>query len=374
MNVTQPDMQYNFKDSTEYLGNFILTNGKLDKYLFAGGYLTASESGAVFHYYTPDHLGNNRAVIKQDGTIEQVTHYYPFGGIIYDLSTNPNVQQYKYNGKEYERMHGLNWYDYGARHYDAAIGSWPTVDPMAEKYYNLSPYNYCGNNPVKFVDPDGTYVVDSIMQNNSTYGTVMVMSIDFRNKRSDYNGALYRDYIAAQHAGLPIILVDGVNDFADALSELQERNINVNTFSINSHGTAGNSTNPAHFYIGFDAITSTTDVSALNEGLEGRYVFINACNVGAEDGNKLITNFSSQTGSTVIASQHPIYSSYKFDGSLKLNYNPLYNNSNLYSISSKGAQAHTITDVRMTKLRGVSWNFNSTSPYQYNIKRIVPWK
>ena len=47
--------------------------------LFAGGYLTASESGAVFHYYTPDHLGNNRAVIKQDGTIEQVTHYPAMG-------------------------------------------------------------------------------------------------------------------------------------------------------------------------------------------------------------------------------------------------------------------------------------------------------
>ena len=96
MNVTQPDMQYNFKDSTEYLGNFILTNGKLDKYLFAGGYLTASESGAVFHYYTPDHLGNNRAVIKQDGTIEQVTHYYPFGGIIYDLSTISTVEWNKF--------------------------------------------------------------------------------------------------------------------------------------------------------------------------------------------------------------------------------------------------------------------------------------
>lgn len=49
-NIIKPGMTINLMDSTEYLGNFVLTNGKLDKYLFAGGYLTASESGAVFHY------------------------------------------------------------------------------------------------------------------------------------------------------------------------------------------------------------------------------------------------------------------------------------------------------------------------------------
>ena len=142
-------------DSTEYIGDFVFEQGALNKYLFAGGYFMLSGSTPVYHYYTPDHLGNNRAVVNQSGTIEQVMHYYPFGGIIADISTGQDIQKYKYNGKELDRMHGLDWYDYGARHYDAAIGSWPTMDPLAEKYYNLSPYNYCGNNPVKFIDPDG---------------------------------------------------------------------------------------------------------------------------------------------------------------------------------------------------------------------------
>ncbi len=60
-----------------------------------------------------------------------------------------------YNGKELDRMHGLDWYDYGARHYDASIGRWMCVDPLAEKYYPISPYAYCNNNPVMLIDSDG---------------------------------------------------------------------------------------------------------------------------------------------------------------------------------------------------------------------------
>ena len=57
--------------------------------------------------------------------------------------------------KELDTKKGLNWYDYGARHYDTAIGRFTTMDPMAEKYYAVSPYTYCVNNPIKFVDPTG---------------------------------------------------------------------------------------------------------------------------------------------------------------------------------------------------------------------------
>ena len=105
-----------------------------------------------------NHQGNVRVVMGGDGTLEQVTHYYPFGGIYGDAGLNAGFQPYKYNGKELDRMHGLDWYDYRARQYDAAgVPMFTTIDPMAEKYYHLSPYAYCANNPIKYIDKEGKY-------------------------------------------------------------------------------------------------------------------------------------------------------------------------------------------------------------------------
>ena len=81
-----------------------------------------------------------------------MNHYYPFGGV---FASTGNVQTYKYNGKELDTKKGLNWYDYGARHYDAALGRWLVVDPLAEKMSAWSPYVYCFNNPVRLIDTDG---------------------------------------------------------------------------------------------------------------------------------------------------------------------------------------------------------------------------
>ena len=136
--------------TTDYCGNVIYENGVQKLLLTEAGYLTLSDR--KYHYYLQDHQGNNRVVLNQNGTVEEVNHYYPFGGL---FASSNNVQPYKYNGKELDTKNGLNWYDYGARMYDPALGRFTTVDPSSESYYNSSPYAYCGNEPVGRVDPDG---------------------------------------------------------------------------------------------------------------------------------------------------------------------------------------------------------------------------
>ena len=137
--------------TTDYCGNVVYENGVQKLLLTEEGYINLTGT-RQYHYYLKDHQGNNRVVINQSGTVEETNHYYPFGGV---FANSNNVQPYKYNGKEYDAKKGLNWYDYGARHYDAALGRFMTVDPLAEKYYPLSPYAYCGNNPILFIDKSG---------------------------------------------------------------------------------------------------------------------------------------------------------------------------------------------------------------------------
>ena len=121
----------------------------------------------IHEYVLRDHLGNTRVTftdVNNDGAvtstdIKQTNSYYPFG---LNMEGNWNAQvsnSYQYNGKELNTDFGLNWNDYGARFYDPAMARWVAVDQLAEKYQPYSPYTYGGNNPIKFIDPDGRYII-----------------------------------------------------------------------------------------------------------------------------------------------------------------------------------------------------------------------
>lgn len=139
----------------DYCGSFVFRDNELERVHFDEGYITLEGNNTqILHYYLKDHQGNVRMVVE-NGPNEQTNEYYPYGGLTYNSDLTNTVQPYKYNGKELDRIHGLDMYDYGARQYDPNIGRFTQMDPMAEKYYHLSPYAYCGNNPVNFVDPNG---------------------------------------------------------------------------------------------------------------------------------------------------------------------------------------------------------------------------
>lgn len=160
---------------TEYAGNHIYNGNSSSTTLqFFGqpeGYIMLNGSGGYDYVYQyKDHLGNVRLSyqdINNDGSVDrseilQERNYYPFG--LEHRGYNGNVQGVEnnymtYNGKELDESLGLDWYDYGERNYDAAIGRFMNMDLYAHNYMKYSPYGYVLNNPINNVDYKGKFVL-----------------------------------------------------------------------------------------------------------------------------------------------------------------------------------------------------------------------
>ena len=173
---------------TEYRGNLVYAGDSLKCILFDGGLIAMDGASPEYLFFLRDHLGSTRVVARPDGKAVQVNHYYPYGmafaggGMSGNAGAHPveggvsvaggsleiggetggmelarpgASQPYRFLGNELYTSNSLGLYDFSARMYDPALGRFLSVDPMAETCLNMTPFAYCGNNPIIRVDPEG---------------------------------------------------------------------------------------------------------------------------------------------------------------------------------------------------------------------------
>jgi RHS repeat-associated protein len=160
------------------------------------GYSHDPDLYAAFWFH-PDHLGSSNYITNLAGNISQHMEYLPFGETLVEEHLNSNNSPYKFNGKELDEETG-NYY-YGARYYDPKFSIWLSVDPLAEKGPQYSPYNYTFNNPINFTDPDGRWpdppfgyrIGASLSFGSGGFGFNVTASIGVQHKTPSFQGQAF---------------------------------------------------------------------------------------------------------------------------------------------------------------------------------------
>ena len=196
------------ENATDYSGSLVIKNGLLDKLLVPTGYVAANgniTSNGQYVYFVKDHLGSVRATVAQNGTVLERYWYGPYGDDVpapgqTTVQTGTTDNPYRFSGKERTPAD----YDFGARRYlPFRVPRGTSMDPIAEKYFSISPYAYCAGDPVNLVDKKGMFI----------------------GKYYSYNG----DYVGFD--GLPDNRVYLVND--DTINEYNKLDQRYVSFEIN---------------------------------------------------------------------------------------------------------------------------------------------
>ncbi|WP_443757770.1 RHS repeat domain-containing protein [Barnesiella intestinihominis] len=191
-------------------GNLFYKMGSPSRLLFDGGFFELAERhggliSQIPYVFVRDHIGSVRLVCNGNtGEVVQSLEYLPSGVIF--RSRNFDRQPYRFTGKELLSAHGLDWYDTGARMQEFHIPRFTTMDPLCEKYYSISPYAYCNNNPVKYVDPDGKFLqfAENVSKEFKEYFKIAVEYLNQHNaagKMADLHASNETYYIAESFDG-----------------------------------------------------------------------------------------------------------------------------------------------------------------------------
>ncbi len=184
-------------DGLLYLGSLIYKKTgdsiEMESAGFAGGRFVAREtspgvSAMVPMIHVTDHLGSVRAVVDGiSGAVVETNDYYPFGSRWNTTaSLTDQTNRFRYNSKEEQFKFGTPYIDYGARQYDPVLGRWFAQDPLSEKYYGISPYAFCHNNPINRIDPDGGWDIKVSASDNRGKNPYAIMTVTNRSGSTIY--------------------------------------------------------------------------------------------------------------------------------------------------------------------------------------------
>ena len=168
------DIPYNGKDNDDYVNGqgFCCNDGtpeaaqaRVRTRTANGNFKPNDDYEKMQFYYHPDHLGSSSYITNLDGEVAQHIEYVPFGEVFIEERNNTWNTPYLFNAKEFDEETGM--YYYGARYYEPRLSLWMSCDPIGERAYDKSIYNYCSNNPVIRIDPDGK--ADYYSNSNAKY-------------------------------------------------------------------------------------------------------------------------------------------------------------------------------------------------------------
>ena len=325
------------RHETSYCGNFVFENKALKRILVDGGFIYFGENDTTYHYFLKDHLGSNRAVVNaKTRQVVEKYDYYPFGKQHGDYHTG-YIHPYRYNGKELENAMGIDWLYYGARMMEPEWGRFTTPDPLAEKYYDVSPYTYCNNNPVNYIDLRG----DSITMDNQS-----IMAI--------YNGLAEGSHIKMKfNNGVldPSSIADVANNTEDTfLQDLYE--IAINSQMVELKVTDKNE------YIENGIETSKTWNAPMDYNIEKSFsgpALEQCLKLGYQKGTTITGNL----GQTLYPIQYGEYKSSR-NGNIQI----LINSKGTLNHQSVGI-AHEFAHVTLF-LRGLPHSHSKNGDYIYN--------
>ncbi|OUD23569.1 RHS repeat domain-containing protein, partial [Flavobacterium psychrophilum] len=193
-------------------------------------------------YYHPDHLGSSSYISTLNGQISQHVEYIAFGEVLFEEHSSSFKSPYLFNGKELDRETNLT--NFGARYLDMKTSLWLNVDPLAEKYPNISPYVYCANNPVLYIDPDGREIGISELMKSASHAKAFILFAKTKEGKAflnnyasagqklEYNGVVFYQADKAgkyDKKGVDLNYKLGKNESGSSTSSEETNNgINVN--------------------------------------------------------------------------------------------------------------------------------------------------